>query len=161
MKKDQFRRLLDIFEDITKDSDNLCEVLKEFEEIQEIINLPDDIWCVVESYLLEKAIKDEDAPTNVTGSAISTNEPVGRPKTPMQRRKWSKMPKFQNAPIFEVDSKMMYSIRSAKKPGAKWSQYFDDKISPGSDMKAYARSNPGQPIIIRCDKTGAMQYFKH
>lgn len=70
-----------------------------------------------------------------------------------------KRKKFANATVFDVDFNLVFRPNMMKHPRKKYKQYFlDEKIS--NEIRDFSKGNPKESIILRCNKTGRMVYFK-
>lgn len=67
--------------------------------------------------------------------------------------------KFANATIFDVDFNMVFRPNTMKHPRKRYKQYFLDEDFSNT-IRDYSKENPKEPIILRCNKTGKMVYFK-
>jgi len=94
----------------------------------------------------------EGAPTNNVGSG---NIAGISPPAVMLRRK-----KFAGKQVFEVDDERFSNARLGKKKYAKYEDYVgNDEL--GEEIRQYGRNNPGKPIILQHEKTGAMMFLKY
>lgn len=94
----------------------------------------------------------EGAPTNNVGSG---NIKGVNPPGVMIRRK-----KFAGQTVFEVDGDRFHKARLGKRKYLRYEEYVgNDEL--GEEIRQYGRSNPGQPIILQHENTGAMCYLKY
>lgn len=67
--------------------------------------------------------------------------------------------KFANATVFDVDFNMVMRPSLVKHPRHRYSKYFlDENLS--NQIRDYATQNPKECIVLRCQKSGKMVYFK-
>jgi len=95
---------------------------------------------------------NEDAPVNNVGSgAIKGIDP---PKVMLRRKS------FAGQTVFEVDDERFHKARLGKKKYIKYEEYVgNDDL--GEEIRQYGRANPGRPIILQHEGTGAMMYLKY
>jgi hypothetical protein len=75
---------------------------------------------------------------------------------PMLRRRKD----FATSAVFEVCSKTFYNVRMGKRKGQHWRKYLDED-SALEEIREYANSNPGKPIIVQNENTGEMCYVRY
>jgi hypothetical protein len=107
----------------------------------------------------------EDAPTNNVGSGNIAGAGVG-PKgepgraavmMPMVRRSKD----FAGQAVFSVHPNLYNEARLEKRKYHKWAKYLEESQEALTPIREYANANPGKPIIIENEKTGAMCYVKY
>lgn len=110
--------------------------------------------------IAKKQLK-EDAPTvsagagAVAGLGVGPQGEPGMPKSVMIRRT-----KFMSHEVFEVDGESFHKARLGKRKHHRYSRYVgEDEV--GEEIRKYGRENPGKPIILKHEKTGALQFLKY
>ena len=79
-------------------------------------------------------------------------------KGSMLRRKAPKT--FAGKAVFTVPSDRFYKAKYGKKKFEHYSSYVGhDEL--GSEIRAYIKENPNEPVILEDEKTGAMFYLKY
>lgn len=102
---------------------------------------------------LFKEFCKEDAPTNtIGGGAVATYE---KPLT----KKVVAHGSFAGHAVFDVDHDTIWKSRLGKDPHHRYSRYVG-KDQLGEDIRQYARSHPGEGIVLRNSKTGAMTFLR-
>lgn len=131
-----------------------------------------------EKILYSKAWKmyKEDAPTNNVGSGNIAGAPPDEPGVPVANSKnklvnttlirRKRMEEdcgdgvFGGHQYFIVPDECFYKCRLGKKNQEHYKTYVgDDEL--GQRIKRYAYQNPGKPIIVQNEKTGAMMYLRY
>lgn len=125
-------------------------LIKEERELTE-----DNINEKFTSYLQSETLTEEIV--NVVGSGNIAGTQGDHPsaaKALLRRRK------FANNDVFVVDSDRFMKARVGKRKYLKYEMYVgDDEI--GEEIRQYGRSNPNKPIILQCEKTGAMTFLRY
>lgn len=106
---------------------------------------------------MEKTPVSEDAPVNATGASVPGTGDTGDvwKKGTMLRRK-----KFAGQECFVVDSATYSQCIQGKKKFAHYKSYVGE-CETGQAIREYGRQNPGAPIIVMDEKTGAMSYLRY
>ena len=78
--------------------------------------------------------------------------PVGGP---VVRRK-----KFAGKDVFVVDPNTFYKARYGKRKHEHYERYLDE-CDCKEEIRAFGRKYWDKPIILQCEKTGAMIYLKY
>lgn len=109
---------------------------------------------------IEKHIS-EDVPTvsagsgSVAGIGIGAQGEPGSPKRSLIRRS-----KFAGHEVFEVDGDVYHQSRLGKSKHHRYAKYVgEDEV--GSEIRQYGRENPGKPIILKHNVSGALQFLKY
>lgn len=100
---------------------------------------------------------DEDAPANATGAAVPGTGDTGDAwkKGPLVRRK-----KFAGHEAFIVDSDTYNNCLQGKKKYAHYKSYVGE-CDTGTAIRDFGRSNPGAPIIVMDERTGAASFLRY
>ena len=101
---------------------------------------------------------DEDAPVNATGPAVVGTGNKGEPfvgRKPLVRRK-----KFAGQEAFVVDSETYSNCVQGKKKYAHYKSYVGE-CDTGAAIRDYGRQNPGAPIIVMDERTGAASFLRY
>lgn len=104
---------------------------------------------------------EEDAPANASGGGgvAGMGQPpgthFGEPAVGKRKRE-----QFAGAELFEVDSDCYANCLRGKKRFLKYTGYTGSD-TVGEDIRTYARSNPGAPILLKDRTTGAMSYLRY
>ena len=104
---------------------------------------------------------EEDAPVvaaghgAVAGIGIGPQGEPGSPPLNLIRRT-----KFAGHEVFEVDNDVYHKARLGKAKFHRYSKYVgEDEV--GQEIRNYGRQNPGKPIILKHNVTGALQFLKY
>lgn len=120
-------------------------------------------WNIIMSEVDKIAKKNlkEDAPAvsagagAVAGLGVGPQGEPGMPKSVLIRRT-----KFMNHEVFEVDSNTYHKARLGKAKHHRYARYVgEDEV--GQEIRKYGRENPGKPIILKHERTGALQFLKY
>lgn len=88
---------------------------------------------------------------NIAGT---TGDPPVGSKTIVRRSK------FANNDVFVVDQNRYMKARLGKRKYLKYESYVgNDEV--GDEIRTFGRSNPNKPIILQCEKTGAMCFLRY
>lgn len=108
-----------------------------------------------------KKIVNEDAPVNAAGSGavagigVGQNGEPGSPPGAIIRRS-----KFAGHEVFEVNGDVFHKSRMGKVKQHRYEKYVGgDPV--GEEIRQYGRKNPGKPIVLKHEKTGALQFLKY
>jgi len=115
-------------------------------------------WTMMaEDFMLEHGLLTEDAAVNAAGNGGVAGIGVGPKGEPGVKRKREQ---FAGAELFEVDSDRYSACLQGKKKFLKYHSYAGaDEL--GEDIRQYARTNPGKPIILKDRTTGVMSYLRY
>lgn len=112
---------------------------------------------IEEQFLLYVATKDNltEEIANVVGSgniAGTTGDPPVGSKVMLRR--------FAGNDVFVVDQDRYMKARFGKRKYLKYEMYVgNDEI--GDEIRQYGRKYPNKPIILQCDRTGAMTFLRY
>ena len=102
----------------------------------------------------ESEFLSEEIANNVGGGNIAgtTGDPPKGSKTMLRR--------FANNDVFVVDQDRYLKARLGKRKYLKYENYVgNDEV--GEDIRQYGRKYPNKPIILQCEKTGAMTFLRY
>lgn len=108
-----------------------------------------------------KKIVSEDAPVNASGPGAIAGigvGPKGEPGSPpgsLIRRS-----KFAGHEVFEVNGDVFHKSRMGKIKQHRYEKYVGGD-AVGEEIRQYGRQNPGKPIVLKHEKTGALQFLKY
>jgi len=104
---------------------------------------------------------NEDAPAvsagggHVAGIGVGAKGEPGSPPRALLKRS-----KFAGHEVFEVDNDVYHKARMGKAKHHRYAKYVgEDEV--GTEIRQYGRDNPGKPIILKHEKTGAHQFLKY
>lgn len=100
---------------------------------------------------------DEEVTVNVGSGHIAGldgNPPVGN-SAPLIRRS-----RFAGHEVFEVTNDIFHECRMGKLRYHRYDKYVGNG-DIGNAIKEYGKSNPSKPIIVKHEKTGALQFLKY
>lgn len=114
---------------------------------------PDNVNEKFEQYMRGRDLNEEIANTVGSGNiAGTTGDPPKGSKTIMRR--------FANNDVFVVDQERYMKSRMGKRKFLKYETYVgNDEV--GDSIRQYGRKNPNKPIILQCEKTGAMCFLRY
>jgi hypothetical protein len=102
----------------------------------------------------ESEFLSEEIANNVGGGNIAgtTGDPPKGSKTMLRR--------FANNDVFVVDQERYLKARLGKRKYLKYENYVGiDEV--GEDIRQYGRKYPNKPIILQCERTGAMTFLRY
>lgn len=102
----------------------------------------------------ESEFLSEEIANNVGGGNIAgtTGDPPKGSKTMLRR--------FANNDVFVVDQDRYLKARLGKRKYLKYENYVgNDEV--GEDIRQYGRKYPNKPIILQCERTGAMTFLRY
>lgn len=102
----------------------------------------------------ESEFLSEEIVNNVGGGNIAgtTGDPPRGSKAMLRR--------FANNDVFVVDQDRYLKARLGKKKYLKYENYVgNDEV--GEEIRQYGRKYPNKPIILQCEKTGAMTFLRY
>jgi len=135
----------------------------------------------------EPRLRDEAAPTNATGSAITgTSGTPGEVAALLFKRKKKKKKKdkekdkvkedvdtlnvvpdtitpdstFASMPVFKVNSAEFAKCKFGKTKFSRWARHIDTNSKMGKRIYNYAKKNPKKSIIVQNEKSGHMLYLR-
>jgi len=135
----------------------------------------------------EPRLRDEAAPTNATGSAITgTSGTPGEVAALLFKRKRKKKKKdkekdkvkedvdtlnvvpdtitpdstFASMPVFKVNSAEFAKCKFGKTKFSRWARHIDTNSKMGKRIYNYAKKNPKKSIIVQNEKSGHMLYLR-
>ena len=131
----------------------------------------------------EPRLRDEAAPTNATGSAITgTSGTPGEVAALLFKRKKKKKKKdkvkedvdtlnvvpdtitpdstFASMPVFKVNSDEFAKCNFGKSKFSRWARHIDTDSKMGKRIYNYAKKNPTKSIIVQHEKSGHMLYLR-
>lgn len=98
---------------------------------------------------LNEEIANAVGPGNIAGT---TGDPPKGSKVMMRR--------FAKNDVFVVDQEKFMKARVGKRKYLKYEMYVgDDEV--GEAIRQFGRKNPSKPIILQCEKTGAMTFLRY
>ncbi|HIB85471.1 MAG TPA: hypothetical protein EYO59_12990 [Chromatiaceae bacterium] len=106
----------------------------------------------------------EDSPVNsvgggsIAGIGVGPDGEPGFRRAPLLRRK-KRRKKFANYEVFVVNSKDYLNCLTAKNNSDRYSKFIHHEET-AKKISEYAENNPGAPIIVEDESTGAMTYLK-
>lgn len=120
-----------------KNSVNVCE-----QELERLISMLDEGVVLAEEQLIVEdfMMMIEDAPTNVTGPTVSTDQPVIRKRKP---RRFAR---------FVVNDEIYHKFTNGKAKFRKWSQYLNLEDEGQKLIYNFAKKNPDGIIILQNGK---------
>jgi hypothetical protein len=89
----------------------------------------------------------EEAPTNVTGANVATDQPIVR------------RGKFANKEVFEVTGDCYSKCTFGKAKYHKYENYVGNDAT-GEAIRQFGRENPKASILVRNKDTGSMMYLR-
>lgn len=123
--------------------------------IKEEKNLtPDTVVERFSEYMSNHQNLTEEIANNVGSGNIAgtTGDPPKGSKTMLRR--------FANNDVFVVDQDRYMKARLGKRKYLKYEMYVgNDEI--GDEIRQYGRKYPNKPIILQCEKTGAMTFLRY
>ena len=117
-----------------------------------------------EVYELIEEVEKREEELNEDGLAVGGGNIAGlgvsNPSKPGQSEPGVKRKKFAGSEVFKVPTSIFMKARFGKKRYGKYEQYVgNDEV--GETIRQYGRSNPGKPIVLQDELTGAMIYLKY
>lgn len=111
------------------------------EQLEKLVAMLDEGVILAEEQLMveEFFMLNEDAPTNATGAAVSTDQPVIRAKKRPPRR-------FAK---FVVNDEIFDKFANGKAKFRKWSEYLNLEDEGQSQLYNFARKNPHGVIVLQ------------
>ena len=127
--------------------------------------------------------KNEEAPTNATGSAVvgtGDDNSVSTKKMAFLKRKKKKKKDykedveapvktpdvitpdatFASMPVFKVGDGDFSKCKFGKSKFSRWARHIDTDSDIGKRIYAYAKKNPKKSIIVQHEKSGHMLYLR-
>lgn len=134
------------------------------DELEKLMPKPKNKTPSISDTELLRQLKEE-APVNNVGSGniaglgVGPKGEPGRSATmmPMVRRSRD----FAGKAVFTVHPNLYNEAKLEKKKYQRWSKYLEEAQDELSPLREYANANPGSPIIIENEKTGAMCYVRY
>lgn len=115
-------------------------------------------WHGTDSLVKKMAMKEEIVNTagagNIAGIGVGPKGEPGR-GGPMIRRS-----KFAGHDVFEVTSDTFHRARVSKKNWKHWKSYIGEDDT-GQAIREYANKNPKASIVLKDERTGAMQFARY
>ena len=103
--------------------------------------------------VLEESVRVDEV-ANAIGSAPGNIAGVSDNQPPKQQ-------KFAGCALFDVGSDAYSKCINGRNKYERWERKLNMEDASHSQIREYARRNPGKPIIVRDSKTGAMSYLIH
>lgn len=125
---------------------SITNLEKDFNELLEQIE-KNEVTLIEEVIEIEQFLSEmkEEVPTNATGAAVSTDQPVFRKG--MKRR-------YQT---FDVSPELFRRFAKGKKKFRRWSDYLNIQDEAERGIYDYARKNPRGVLVLKNSETGEVK----
>lgn len=133
-----------------------------------------DTHFIAKSNIKEDMTVQEEAPTNSVAGGGIPSLTDGSVVPPKARKRWKEANAsgqgilrrkiqtgtFAGMKTFKVPQGVIENARYQKRKFAHWTKYLgEDEV--GQEIREWANLNPGEPIILECEKTGVMVFARY